>query len=328
MRANNAISNFVSYIKNYKKIVLNKNSSIVIICDYHNVDLSTKIKENLKQYYCAVQQFFVESKKDVQRSIKYLNSADIGLLFFNDAEYKISNVLGNELFAEYNHLLENNLKSTENRKYFVFNDIGSIFNALYSYPPEYYINLNQSLISELRCGEVSLEANSSKLTFDLSSSDPWTSAVGLDNSLYPAEIATFSPNLSGEIDFTGLVLSVLPFTQKYGIIKTPVTLIVDHSELIDFHCSNKALYDDLKFYFSYAEKNTKVCEIGIGTNRGLNKLYPINCIAQERYSGFHLGFGGETSSYGKNNSIHLDFIFDKSIIKVADKVVFKDDFCF
>lgn len=320
-----AIRNFVAYVKQYRSVPLHENSKIVIVADEFNRRLTDAIYQELRRHFPSSEWLLVNDQSDIQAAIPALTSAALGLVFYDDAQQRVSHVAGNPLFADLLPVLEHNLADKNRpRTIHTFHDVAPIFDELYDKPPGFYVDLNQHLIQRFNeSGIVRLTANHSYVEFHTDNLSNWSSADGLETSFYPAEVANYAKDMTGTIQFTGIIISTLPYTQKYGLITQPITLKIDNAQLIEFDCQDPSLKQDLAFYFDRSPMNRKVSEIGFGTNLGLSKLRPINCVPQERFAGFHLGFGGE-SNQGKNDSIHLDMIFDHGEIRLNHETLFRN----
>lgn len=315
-----SIGCFLTFLLNYEKVKVTKNSKILFIVDSYHQDLVYGITKQLLQSLYNCTSCLIKSEDDLIMSDININSADIVLLFYRNAHVSVSTPVGNPLFAPLLPYIEQDI-ACQTGKFVECFDLVSIFDFLYTKQAGYYQNLNKLILQRINNGSlISLKGLHGSLVFDSDSTESWCSTDGLDTSLYPAEIASYSKSLNGEITFTGIILSRLPFTQKYGLInQDPILLIIENSEVKEFFTDNKLLKDDLSFYFNQSHYNRVVCEIGIGTNTGLKKLQPINAFSQERYPGLHLGFGGKSE-----DSMHLDMVFDTSEIHVDGSLLYKE----
>lgn len=137
--------------------------------------------------------------------------------------------------------------------------------------------------------------------------------------LVPGEIASYPDKISGYVVFHGTFLSLIPFSLKYGVVG-PGELIfsIKNNKIIEITGSNDKLIADLNMHFNKHPDNAAVDEFGIGTNKGVSKLYGTNSVFEERHHGLHLGLGGR-----EKGSMHLDLLFLKGTLKADEKVFIK-----
>lgn len=314
----NAVANFFRYLI-IKKPFIGSGSKILFICDDFNLNLVENIANYFNKQGINVKLLLVNSPNDIVNIETLILNFDTILVFYVDTNTGMSTPYGNPLFQKLIPYLEYDLIQ-EQRKFLVFLDINEFFDELYFFPPEFFNQHNKKLIDKLTsCTSLTFKSNRTCLYSKTKNIYPWKSTTLARDDVYPSEVASYAKDINGKINFTGLILGKLPFPQKYGLICDPITFEIENSQLRKFKVSDKNLKKDLDFYFNYSESNRYIHEIGIGTNLGLKSLRPINSFAQERFPGFHLGFGGKSE-----NSMHIDFIFLNSEIHGDENPIFQN----
>ncbi|CAB3763124.1 leucyl aminopeptidase [Paraburkholderia humisilvae] len=206
------------------------------------------------------------------------------------------------------------------RKSILFKDYGPYFREAFSVEPERIDALNSQLIG-IAAGATHLAFSNGKgswLNAPLHSAKKWTSINGKGNfDLVPGEIATHCDDINACLQFTGTFLSTIPFAVKYGVISSPVTIVVEKSRIVRVACESEGLRRDLEAYLSAHPSNSTIEELGIGTNEGVRSLYGRNAGFEERHCGLHLGLGG-----GAVGSHHLDLIFSSGTLQFDERIVF------
>lgn len=316
-----AYKNFFQFLDYARGVASNPICSILIICDPCNYKIAQSIIQAEPANY-SVTLLLIKSSTDLKNLDKLLSQYDLILLFYQNSAPEVSTPKGNLSFLPLVPYIEQDLQRGNVRKILTFFDVEQFFEGLYTYPPTFYKQQNENLINQLKAyKKLTFVTDNSQLITDTKNLSPWDELHGQATHIIPAEIATYAPKLTGSILFTGLILGKLPFTQKYGLINEPILFEIKDAELQNFHTDNAELAKDLDYYFNRSPSNRQICELGIGTNTGLTKLYPVNSFAQERFPGLHLGFGG-----ADKDSIHLDFIFSHDHLKImGDEDVFFGD---
>lgn len=319
-----AVENFVHYLSRHRQLKLEKTSSILFICDLNHFAIVKDTVEFMRPHYFSVEAWLIEKQQQLVEQLEQLSQFDAIILLYDNAAAEVSTPYGNLIFQPLVALMEADMKQTTKRRIFAAFDIADYFDEIYSHSLGFYENLHKAIIARLtKAKKMTFISHHGCVSASCDQASPWAHTEALEGSILPAEIAGFAADLSGEIAFQGAILGKLPFMQKHGLIEDDVILTLENARVIDYHTENRALQEDLDYYFSRCEDNKTICELGIGTNIGLSKLRPINAFAQERYAGFHLGFGGRS-----NQSMHLDFIFAQAEIECDGVALFKNrQFC-
>ncbi|WP_255477991.1 leucyl aminopeptidase [Serratia sp. OS31] len=219
------------------------------------------------------------------------------------------------------------LKSTMTKhwkKSVLFKDYGQHFTEAFAEHPDNIEKRNNYLIKILSSAEKVIfeDVWGNRLLGDLNKNHTWTSISGKGNiDIIPGEIASHVRNLNGHVTFGGTFLSTIPFAIKYGVTKKLVFLKIQNGKIVHFESENEDFSRDFKIYLNNNEGNAVVEEYGIGTNRGIQKLYGRNAGFEERHPGLHLGLGG-----GKKGSHHLDMIFSSGKIFADDTLIFDNGY--
>ncbi len=116
------------------------------------------------------------------------------------------------------------------------------------------------------------------------------------------------------------------FSERYGVLKEPLTIEIRNSVAVALHSSNRALVDELNAYMDSAENARRVGEFGIGTNIGLKRLVG-NLLQDEKLPGIHVAFGNpypaETGALW-SSSLHVDVVPLHCTISVDGETIMKD----
>lgn len=204
------------------------------------------------------------------------------------------------------------------RKSCVFKNFGKYFGDAFKINPYEQNKINENVIAYSKsASSLTFTDNyGSNLQVDIAGVK-WTSISGLGNSdLIPGEIATIG-SVNGTVNFTGAFLSTIPLAYLYGVITEPMTLHIKDSQVAKVETGNIKLYNHFKQYLDFNPSNSRVEEVGIGTNP-YAKIYGINAGFEERHVGLHLGLGG-----GLANSDHLDLIFSGGTLAFDGNVFIK-----
>lgn len=108
------------------------------------------------------------------------------------------------------------------------------------------------------------------------------------------------------------------FSERYGILNSPVKFVVEEGRVIDVGCEDKDLQEDVRSYIFGAENADRVGEFAIGTNIALKGLVG-NLLQDEKFPGVHVAFG---DPYGKQTGAdwksdhHVDVIPTQCTIDV------------
>ena len=116
------------------------------------------------------------------------------------------------------------------------------------------------------------------------------------------------------------------FSERYGILDTPVTLDVAEGQVRAVRCEDTALQEDVRSYIFGAENADRVGEFAIGTNIALTGLVG-NLLQDEKFPGVHVAFG---DPYGKQTGAdwksehHVDVIPTLCTIEVDGRQIMSD----
>ncbi len=115
------------------------------------------------------------------------------------------------------------------------------------------------------------------------------------------------------------------FSEKYGHLKTPVTLKIKNGYCYSVSCENKTIEDEVKEYLFTSPLGNRVGEFAIGTNIGLRRFIG-NLLQDEKYPGNHMAFGHpypkETGATW-DSPTHLDVIPSEVNIWIDGKQIMK-----
>ncbi|MCY4082398.1 MAG: aminopeptidase [Caldilineaceae bacterium] len=116
------------------------------------------------------------------------------------------------------------------------------------------------------------------------------------------------------------------FSERYGILETPVSFEVEDGLVKSVQCEDKSLEKDVQTYIFGAENADRVGEFAIGTNIALTGLVG-NLLQDEKFPGVHVAFG---DPYGKQTGAdwksdhHVDVIPTQCTIDVDGKRIMSD----
>jgi len=117
------------------------------------------------------------------------------------------------------------------------------------------------------------------------------------------------------------------FCEQYGVLdKTPVTLHIRDGRVVESHCDNAALLEDLRGYMKQDENASKIGEFAIGTNVGLTALVG-NLLQDEKFPGIHIAVGhGYPEKTGSDwaSEAHVDGVLRNPDITVDGKMIMKE----
>ena len=141
-----------------------------------------------------------------------------------------------------------------------------------------------------------------------------------------AEIFTYPSNVNGVAIVDGIIGDL--FTSKYGFLdKTPLKMIIKDGRVQDIDCLNAELKDEFaRYVFESDENSSKIGEIGIGTNKFIDKLIGV-MLQDEKYPGVHIAVGhGYPKWTGApyDSSVHCDCVIKGATISVDGVILMKD----
>ena len=125
-----------------------------------------------------------------------------------------------------------------------------------------------------------------------------------------------------------LVVDVLGdyFSERYGILETPVTFEIERARVRAVRCQDKALEEEVRAYIFGAENAERVGEFAIGTNIALTGLIG-NLLQDEKFPGVHVAFGdpyGKQTGAGWTSDHHIDVIPTQCTIDVDGARIMTD----
>ncbi len=116
------------------------------------------------------------------------------------------------------------------------------------------------------------------------------------------------------------------FSQKYGVLATPVTLRVQDGWVTEVSCANPDIASELLGYLRSTENGTRVGEFAIGTNVALKHLTG-NLLQDEKLPGVHIAFGNpypEETGAEWTSQIHVDVMPTRCTIVVDGEIIMRD----
>jgi leucyl aminopeptidase (aminopeptidase T) len=116
------------------------------------------------------------------------------------------------------------------------------------------------------------------------------------------EVFTTPGELNGTFVVDGVVGDWL--CDRYGLLdRTPLTLRIDGSRLVDAQSENAALRDDFWAYTHTDENSDRVGEFAIGTNVELRHVIG-HILQDEKFPGVHIAFGNPYAHTGRLVLLH------------------------
>ena len=116
------------------------------------------------------------------------------------------------------------------------------------------------------------------------------------------------------------------FSERYGILETPVTFEVEDGLAKSVQCDDRSLEKDVQSYIFGAEHADRVGEFAIGTNIALTGLVG-NLLQDEKFPGIHVAFGdpyGNQTGADWISDHHVDVIPTQCTIDVDGKRIMSD----
>ncbi len=251
--------------------------------------------------------------------IPELHDASLALFMYDKYSGSEIHVNYSDTMKPYGEHIENNPMTCS----FLI-DVLSDFNDIFDMSPKRTISLNQELIQLAEKTQYIhvADAYGSQFQVHLGQAKTWFNMDGTTHqNILPSEIASYKQPVNGVWYFTGTLLSKVPFSLKYGVIKEPIKLVIKDGSIMSCETQHTMLQDDLDYFFDAHPNHRSIEEIGIGTNEGLTKLTGSNAPHEERHAGLHIGLGGEAKG-----STHVDFISDACHFYFDDRLVFDGKF--
>ena len=148
-------------------------------------------------------------------------------------------------------------------------------------------------------------------------------AQGQWGNLPEGEVFTAPATVDGVLvcDVLGDFLS-----EKYGVLKHPVTLIVKDGYVTSVTCADAAVEKDLRDYLFSAPNSNRAGEFAIGTLTSLQQLTG-NLLQDEKMPGLHVAFGNpypEHTGADWDANTHIDVIPTCCTIEVDGREIMRD----
>lgn len=116
------------------------------------------------------------------------------------------------------------------------------------------------------------------------------------------------------------------FSEKYGVLKQPLTLTVKDSYITDVVCENKAIEEDVRAYLFSKPNSNRAGEFAIGTLTSLKRLSG-NLLQDEKMPGLHVAFGNpypEFTGADWSAETHVDVIPSRCTIEIDGREIMRD----
>lgn len=116
------------------------------------------------------------------------------------------------------------------------------------------------------------------------------------------------------------------FGPRYGVLRSPVTFVVENSLLTDIQGKNAALVEELRRHFWDAENGRRPGEFAIGTLEGLKRLTG-NILQDEKMPGLHVAFGdplGQFTGAPWHSTVHVDVVPSRCTVTVDGREIMRD----
>jgi aminopeptidase len=116
------------------------------------------------------------------------------------------------------------------------------------------------------------------------------------------------------------------FSEKYGVLKHPVTLVVRDGYITSVSCEDAAIEKDVRDYLFSTPNGNRAGEFAIGTLTSLKRLTG-NLLQDEKMPGLHVAFGNpypEFTGADWNAQIHVDVIPTRCTIEVDGREIMRD----
>lgn len=116
------------------------------------------------------------------------------------------------------------------------------------------------------------------------------------------------------------------FSEKYGVLKQPVTLTVKDGYITNVACADAAIEKDVRDYLFSTPNGNRAGEFAIGTLTSLHRLTG-NLLQDEKMPGLHVAFGNpypEFTGADWNANIHVDVIPARCTIEIDGREIMRD----
>jgi aminopeptidase len=116
------------------------------------------------------------------------------------------------------------------------------------------------------------------------------------------------------------------FSEKYGVLKHPVTITVKGGYITEISSENEALAQELRDYLFSTPNGNRAGEFAIGTLTSLKKLTG-NLLQDEKMPGLHVAFGNPYPQFtcaDWDAKVHVDVIPTSCTIEVDGRVIMRN----
>ncbi len=116
------------------------------------------------------------------------------------------------------------------------------------------------------------------------------------------------------------------FSEKYGVLKHPVTIIVKNGYITHITSENEVLAQELHDYLFSVPNGNRAGEFAIGTLTSLKKLVG-NLLQDEKMPGLHVAFGNPYPQFTGADwdaKVHVDVIPSCCTIEVDGRTIMRD----
>ncbi|HEY1350225.1 MAG TPA: aminopeptidase [Ktedonobacteraceae bacterium] len=116
------------------------------------------------------------------------------------------------------------------------------------------------------------------------------------------------------------------FSAKYGVLKHPVTLVLQGGYITGVSCQDDAIAQDVRSYLFSTPNGNRAGEFAIGTLTGLKRLTG-NLLQDEKMPGLHVAFGNpypEFTGADWHAQIHVDVIPSDCTIEVDGREIMRN----
>ena len=116
------------------------------------------------------------------------------------------------------------------------------------------------------------------------------------------------------------------FSEKYGLLETPLIVTIENNVVTDVQCENQALADEFNAYLDSDPNGRRVGEFALGTNIALTHLVG-NLLQDEKFPGVHVAFGNPYAHRTGASWVaktHVDVIPTQCTIEVDGRRIMTD----
>jgi aminopeptidase len=116
------------------------------------------------------------------------------------------------------------------------------------------------------------------------------------------------------------------FSEKYGVLKDPVTITVKDGYITRLTCADAAIEQDVRDYLFANPNGNRAGEFAIGTLTSLTKLTG-NLLQDEKMPGLHVAFGNpypEFTGADWTAKTHVDVIPERCTIEIDGREIMRD----